>query len=519
MQQQQQQQREVFNCISLSPPPAATMVQLRELGSGVLYFDNNATTPVEPAVFEALAPFLQARFGNPSSKHPLGVAAASAVAQARAQIASCLEVVDPSAIFFTSGATESINWALRSALKLSRHPAACNRCSSCCCCCCRILYNCCAVLSPLETAVVSLPLANGEIGSVQPIAEVVSLVRRLSPNAVVHSDASQAMGKVPVHPVNLGVDLLTIAGHKIYAPKGVGALYIRQGLRLEPLILGGGQERGLRGGTENVAFMVALAKACQLVQQSWAASPRDTSQAAVSAAAAAPAAEVPHPAKLKSGDGLDQLPPHPSHLGFVARVFIEAFWTSLEEETGLDRQQLGEAVRLNGPLGSTDHSVEAQWLPGTVHLSVRGANGFEIACGLAVSLSPLSSSRGRQLRIDRHVEAAAVVTETYTSREIPGLPLPRGLQLGSCDPTVSGGSLLQEKEGLFVSAGVSCHQGAECSATLKAMGIEELWGLGALRISVGRRTTPGEAVEAAGRLARFLVLRNFINGRTHAAAP
>ncbi|KAL8444886.1 hypothetical protein Emed_005980 [Eimeria media] len=269
-------------------------------------------------------------------------------------------------------------------------------------------------------------------------------------------------------------------------------------------------------GTENVAFMAALAKACQLVQQSWAASPKDTSQAAVSIAAApAAAAEAPHSAKSKTGDGpLEQLPPHPSHLGFVARVFIEAFWKRLEEEAGIDRQQLGEDVRLNGPRGSGDPDVEAQWLPGTVHLSVRGANGFEIACGLAVSLPPFSSNSSRRQMMS-HVEAAAARRHTQCSGvRTPG----RGESWSRAIPGFLAVRLLQEEERVFISAGVSCHQGAECSAALKAMGVDETWGLGALRISVGRHTTPEEAVEAAGRLARFLVLRKFIQSKTHAAA-
>ncbi|KAL8456101.1 hypothetical protein Emag_000094 [Eimeria magna] len=257
--------------------------------------------------------------------------------------------------------------------------------------------------------------------------------------------------------------------------------------------------------------MAALAKACQLVQQSWAASPRDTSQAAVSvavaaaapaaapaaAAAAAAGAEVAHSAKSKSGDvSLEQLPPHPSHLGFVARIFVEAFWMRLEKEAGIDRQQLGKDVRLNGPLGSDDPDVDAQWLPGTVHLSVRGANGYEMACGLAVSLSPFSSSSSSRRQMLLHMEAGVASRQTQCSGvRTPGVRgrMPRVfLREG-------------EEEGLFVSAGVSCHQGAaECSAALKAMGLDEAWGLGSLRISLGRHSTPAEALEAAGRLARFL---------------
>ncbi|CDJ59827.1 cysteine desulfurase, putative [Eimeria maxima] len=299
-----------------------------------------------------------------------------------------------------------------------------------------------ALLTP-DTALVSIPFANGEIGAVQPIDKVVAAVRRVCPSAFIHCDASQALGKVPVHPMDLDIDLLTIAGHKVYAPKGIGALYIRKGLQLSPLILGGGQERGLRGGTENVAFAMALGTACKLIKQSWEAAKWPLSPEAISAAAAAAAASTSVAAT--NGKCVQDDPPHPSKLAFVAKVFVDRLWASLEAKTSVQRQKLGSALRLNGPLGAADPSVQQQWLPGTIHLSVRGAYGFDIAKGLA------------------------------------------------------------EEERVFVSAGVSCHQGKTVSGTLLAMGHSSDWALGSLRISVGRDTSVSDAVKAAEKMATYLI--------------
>ncbi|CDJ37932.1 cysteine desulfurase, putative [Eimeria tenella] len=279
-----------------------------------------------------------------------------------------------------------------------------------------------------DTILISIPLANGEVGVVQPIREVVSVARRICPDALVHADASQAMGKVAVQPVSLGVDLLTVAGHKVYAPKGVGALYIREGINLPPLILGGGQESGLRGGTENVAYIVGLARALELVQKSWAAPEWPCTQQQIAAAAAAASSnelDSSEANQTKETGALAAHPPHPSKLAFTAKVFVEAFWATLEQDTKSSRQLLAAAVRFNGPLGAADAQVQQQWLPGTIHISIWGASGFEIA------------------------------------------------------------NALSEEERLFVSAGVSCHECKTASGTLLAMGHLDEWAVGSLRISVG----------------------------------
>ncbi len=244
-----------------------------------LYFDHNATTPVLPEVLEAMLPYLGARFGNPSSPHGWGLDAREGVDKAREQVARLLNAA-PSEIVFTSCATESNNTVIQGLCGTSEgelvtspteHPAVLEPA--------RALrsFGLRTVLLPVDeqgrvdprdaakslgrmTKLISLMLANNETGVLQPIAEVVKAVR---PSGVpVHTDAAQAVGKVVVDVAELGVDYLTIAGHKLYAPKGVGALYVRTGRVLPPLLYGGGQEGGLRSGTENVALIVGLGAAC-----------------------------------------------------------------------------------------------------------------------------------------------------------------------------------------------------------------------------------------------------------------
>jgi cysteine desulfurase len=256
----------------------------------LIYLDYNATTPVDPRVAEAMRPALTALFGNPSSGHSAGRAARTAVEHARDQVAGCLGCL-PGEVVFTSGGSESDNWAIRGVVEARggghvvtsavEHPAvletvrALEREG-------RIRLTIVGVdrfgrvdadklgtlLGP-DTILVTVMLANNEVGTLQPIDEISRFCR--ARGVVLHTDAAQAVGKIPVDVSALGVDLLTVAGHKLYAPKGVGALVVRRGVELAPLIRGAGHERGLRAGTENVASIVALGAACELAAREGAA--------------------------------------------------------------------------------------------------------------------------------------------------------------------------------------------------------------------------------------------------------
>jgi len=248
-----------------------------------IYLDYNATTPVDAAVLDAMLPYLQGEFGNPSSAHDLGGRAHDAVEAARAQVAALIGAA-PDEIVFVSGGTEASNIAVRGAVRIDEtrrdvvtstieHPAT---------------EACCAFLESEghkvtrvavttnglieaervaatiggKTALVTIIHAQNEIGTIQPIAEIAAAARRHG--ALVHVDAAQSVGKIAVNVKELGADLLSIAGHKLYAPKGVGVLYMRRGVTLPPLLLGAGQEYGRRPGTENVPYIVALGEACRI---------------------------------------------------------------------------------------------------------------------------------------------------------------------------------------------------------------------------------------------------------------
>ena len=248
-----------------------------------IYLDYNATTPVDAAVLDAMLPYLRGEFGNPSSAHGLGGRAHEAVEVARAEVATLIGAA-PDEIVFTGGGTEASNIAIRGAMRIDdarrnvvtstiEHPAT---------------EACCAFLETAKhkvtrvpakadglidpervaaaidgkTALVTIIHAQNEIGTIQPIAEIAAAARRHG--ALVHVDAAQSVGKIAVDVEDLGADLLSIAGHKLYAPKGVGVLYIRRGITLPPLLLGAGQERGRRPGTENVPYIVALGEACRI---------------------------------------------------------------------------------------------------------------------------------------------------------------------------------------------------------------------------------------------------------------
>ncbi len=251
-----------------------------------IYLDYAATTPLDPRVLEAMMPYLTEHFGNPNSLHTFGRVARKAVDEAREQIAALLHC-HPSELVFTSGGTESINLALRGVAAAYRdkgnhivttaieHHAVLHTCKA--------LEEQGFVVTYLpvdehglvtpeqvaeavtgRTILVSVMHANNEIGTIEPIAEIAQAVKEKRPEVLVHTDAVQTVGHIPVDISELGVDLLSFAAHKFYGPKGVGGLFVRRGTKLVPQLTGGGQERNRRSGTENVAGIVGMAKALAL---------------------------------------------------------------------------------------------------------------------------------------------------------------------------------------------------------------------------------------------------------------
>jgi cysteine desulfurase len=249
-----------------------------------IYLDYNGTTPHDPEVVAAMRPFLEEEFGNPSSGHPYAVAPRQAVDAARRQVAGLLNCT-PGEVVFTSGGTEANNWAIiGSARALSdrgnhivttafEHPAVLNVCAFLEKEGFEVTYlpvgadgvvdpaDVAAALRP-ETVLITIMHANNEVGTIQPVAEIAALAK--AKGIRVHTDAAQSLGKIPVDVRALGVDLLSLAGHKLYAPKGVGALYIRKGTVLGSFMHGAGQEDGRRAGTENVLLIAGLGKACEI---------------------------------------------------------------------------------------------------------------------------------------------------------------------------------------------------------------------------------------------------------------
>jgi cysteine desulfurase len=251
-----------------------------------IYLDYNASTPIDPAVAAAMGPFLQDHFGNPSSGHWAALGAKTALEEARGQVAALLGA-DNDEIIFTSGGSEANNLALKGvawALKAKgdhiitsaiEHPAIVGPC--------RFLerFGFKVSVVPVDrfgrvdpddvqraitprTILISIMHANNEVGTIQPIAEVSRIARE--DGILLHTDAAQSVGKIATDANSLGIDLLTIAGHKVYAPKGVGALYVRRGTPIEPLIHGAGHEGGRRASTESALLTVGLGAACELAR-------------------------------------------------------------------------------------------------------------------------------------------------------------------------------------------------------------------------------------------------------------
>jgi cysteine desulfurase len=363
-----------------------------------IYLDHNATTPLLPEVLEAMLPFLSTHHGNPSSSHPYGNRARAAVAAAREQVAELIGC-SPAEVLFTSGGTEANNLAILGAAAASprrrlvtsavEHPATAEPGAH--------LERLGWELATLpvdadgvvsldraaasagdDAALLTIILAQNEVGTLQPVRRLADWAHERG--AVAHTDAAQAVGKIPVRVDDLGVDLLSIAGHKLYAPKGVGALFVRRGVRLEPVLRGAGQEQGLRPGTENVASIVGLGAA---------------------AAAAARDMEAEGPRQRRLRDDL---------------------WRRLQAAI--------PGMRRNG------HSEQV--LPNTLNVSFPGVTGSA-------------------------VRAAA--------------------------PEVA------------AATGSACHEGDPApSPVLAALGLDTAAALGAVRLSLGRGTTPEQVEVAAGAL-------------------
>lgn len=256
------------------------------LAGGPIYLDYNATTPVDPRVADAALPYLTTYFGNPSSAHAYAAPSRRALAGAREAVAALIGAA-PGEIVYTAGGSEADSLAIRGVVLASgspagahvitqptEHPAVLQACAAL-----ARLHGAevsylpaggdgridpsalAAAITP-RTVLVSVMTANSETGVLQPVRELAAVAREHG--VLFHTDAAQAVGKIGIDVNDLGVDLLTIAGHKMYAPKGIGALYVRAGVPLEPLTYGGGQEGGLRAGTENVALAVALGEAARL---------------------------------------------------------------------------------------------------------------------------------------------------------------------------------------------------------------------------------------------------------------
>ncbi|MCW2242468.1 cysteine desulfurase family protein [Azospirillum canadense] len=368
-----------------------------------IYLDFNASTPVDPRVAAAMRPLLENAFGNPSSPHWAGSTAKAALERARGQVADLLGCADDEVVF-TSGGSEANNMALKGVFFSRRnrgdhiiataveHPAVLVPL--------RFLetLGACVTVLPVDhtgrvdaaaveraitprTVLVSVMHANNEVGTVQPIEEISRITR--ARGVLLHTDAAQSVGKIPTRVDDLGVDLLTVAGHKLYAPKGVGALYIRHGLDLEPLVHGAGHERGRRAGTESALLAAGLGEACALARD---LSPMDT-----------------------------------------VRALRDGFWVTL-------RERAGDRVVLNG---HPEHR-----LPNTLNVSFVGWVGAD---------------------------------------------------------------LLARLDGVAASTGSACHVGSvKLSPVLEAMGIAPEIGKGAVRFSLGRRTTAEEIDQVAKSVATVI---------------
>ncbi len=323
--------------------------------SDFVYLDYNATTPVDPRVANAMQPYLSEHYGNPSSSHALGRRSKEAVEKARAQVAAMLGC-KPAEILFCSGGSEANNAALlgvaadapegKQHLITSsvEHPAIMEPADLLETAGWRVTYlpvDGLGLVSPAtladaidsEVSLVSVMLANNEVGAIQPLAEIAAICSERG--ILLHTDAAQAVGKIPIDLAKLSVDFMTIAGHKFYAPKGIGALFIREGRDLPPFIVGAGQEGGRRAGTEAVTQIVGLGEAAAIVAESIES-------------------DIRH-----SGDARDRL------------------------LSGLRSVLPDDRLRINGPLTENPELC----LPGTLSLSIRGLAASDLLAELGDHLA------------------------------------------------------------------------------------------------------------------------------------
>lgn len=251
----------------------------------MIYFDNSATTPPAVEVIDTITEYMATSFGNPSSRHVLGLQAEKLVTEARKKVAAALSVT-PDEVYFTSGGTESDNIAILGAANIKKgkriittsieHPAVLR--------CMDFLESqgfqvirikpqpdgtvkftdIADAITP-DTVLVSIMHVNNETGAVMPVEKIGGILKRIAPRALFHVDGVQSFGHIPVKPSAWGIDLFSVSSHKIHGPKGIGALYIRKGVSLKPTVFGGGQEKNIRSGTENVGAIAGFGKACELI--------------------------------------------------------------------------------------------------------------------------------------------------------------------------------------------------------------------------------------------------------------
>jgi cysteine desulfurase len=340
-----------------------------------IYLDYNGTTPHDPEVIAAMRLFLEEEFGNPSSGHLYAVKPRQALMSARRQVAALLGC-SPEEIVFTSGGTEADNWAIIGTARALRergrhiitsrfeHPAVLNVCAFLEKDGYAVTYlpvgeqglvdpaDVAAAVRP-DTILITIMHANNEVGTIQPVAEIAALAK--SRGIRVHTDAAQSLGKIPVDVEEMGADLLSVAGHKLYAPKGVGALYIRKGMTLEAIMHGAGQEMGRRPGTENILEIVGLGKACEIASR--------------------------------------DLQRHSSRMAAMRDRLYEAISSGVRD------------VRLNG------HPLKR--LPNTLSLSFRGleANRLLEAIGMEVAASAGAACHADSVEISHVLRAMGVPTE------------------------------------------------------------------------------------------------------------
>lgn len=359
-----------------------------------IYLDYNATTPHDPEVIAAMRPFFEEEFGNPSSSHYYGSKPKQAVARAREQVASLLNC-QPQEIIFTSGGTESNNFAIKGCAAAFdhkgrhiitsqiEHPAVLEVC--------RFLEtndyditilpvdefgrvnvdDVAAAIKP-ETVLISIMHTNNEVGTIEPIAQIAQLAKKH--DIILHTDAAQSVGKIPVDVNRLGVDLLSIAGHKIYAPKGVGALYVRPGLVPEKFMHGAGQEMAVRAGTENVLEIVGLGMACEIAQRDLEKnmkhmqSMRDRLYAGLKKGCD-PVKRNGHPQKcLPNTLSI-------SFLGIAANRILDAIGTEVASSAGAACHS--DIVKVSAVLEAMN--VPLEWAQGTVRLTTgRGTTAADI---------------------------------------------------------------------------------------------------------------------------------------------